>query len=59
MKIEEVEGIGPAFAEKLSQVGIVTTDDLLAKGGQEVRPGGHRHRDRHQRGNDPGMDEPR
>lgn len=28
-KIEEIEGIGPAFAEKLSGAGIATTDDLL------------------------------
>jgi predicted flap endonuclease-1-like 5' DNA nuclease len=35
MKIEEVEGIGPAFAEKLSGVGITTTDDLLARGGRK------------------------
>jgi predicted flap endonuclease-1-like 5' DNA nuclease len=30
-KIEEVEGIGPVFAEKLSGAGIATTDDLLEK----------------------------
>ena len=35
MKIEEVEGIGPAFAEKLSAVGITTTEDLLARGGKK------------------------
>ena len=28
-KIEEIEGIGPAFAEKLSAANIKTTDDLL------------------------------
>ena len=28
-KIEEIEGIGPAFCEKLSAAGISTTDDLL------------------------------
>ena len=28
-KIEEVEGIGPAFAEKLKAASITTTDDLL------------------------------
>ena len=28
-KIEEVEGIGPAYAEKLATVGIQTTDDFL------------------------------
>lgn len=28
-KIEEIEGVGPAFAEKLSAAGITTTDDLL------------------------------
>ena len=32
-KIHEVEGIGPAYAEKLSQAGITTTDDLLARCG--------------------------
>ena len=31
-KIEDVEGIGPAYAEKLAAVGIKTTDDLLAAG---------------------------
>ena len=33
MKIEDVEGIGPAYAEKLAGVGIKTTDDLLTAGG--------------------------
>ncbi len=28
-KIEEIEGIGPAYAEKLSGAGVATTDDLL------------------------------
>ena len=28
-KIEEIEGIGPAYAEKLSGAGIATTDDFL------------------------------
>ncbi len=32
-KIQEVEGIGPAYADKLAQAGIITTDDLLAKCG--------------------------
>jgi predicted flap endonuclease-1-like 5' DNA nuclease len=32
MKIEDVEGIGPAYAEKLAAVGIKTTDDLLLAG---------------------------
>jgi predicted flap endonuclease-1-like 5' DNA nuclease len=32
MNIEDVEGIGPAYAEKLAGVGIRTTDDLLAAG---------------------------
>ena len=35
MKIEDVEGIGPVFAEKLGQVGIVTTEDLLDKGSKK------------------------
>ncbi len=30
-KISEIEGIGPAYAEKLVAAGIKTTDDLLAK----------------------------
>lgn len=29
MKIEDVEGIGPAFAEKLVGIGVKTTDDFL------------------------------
>jgi predicted flap endonuclease-1-like 5' DNA nuclease len=29
MKIEDVEGIGPAFAEKLAAAGVSTTDALL------------------------------
>ena len=33
MKIEDVEGIGGAYAEKLISVGIRTTDDLLMAGG--------------------------
>ena len=32
-KIDEIEGIGPAFAEKLGTAGIKTTDDFLAKCG--------------------------
>lgn len=31
-KIEEVEGIGPAYAEKLAHAGITTTEQLLEKG---------------------------
>ena len=30
-KIEEIEGIGPAFSEKLGVAGIGDTDDLLSK----------------------------
>ena len=30
-KIDEIEGIGPAYAEKLAAAKIVTTDDLLDK----------------------------
>ena len=33
MKIEDVEGIGPAFAGKLVAAGVATTDDLLDRGG--------------------------
>lgn len=31
-KIEEIEGIGPAYAEKLQAAGIKTTEQLLEKG---------------------------
>ena len=30
-KIEQIEGIGPVYAEKLEAVGIKTTEDLLAQ----------------------------
>ena len=33
MKIEDVEGIGPTFAQTLAAVGVATTDDLLERGG--------------------------
>lgn len=33
-KIEEIEGIGPEYAKKLTAVGIKTTDDLLNVRGQ-------------------------
>lgn len=33
MKIEDVEGIGPAWAEKLVAAGVRTTDDLLMAAG--------------------------
>ena len=32
MKVEEVEGIGPAHAAKLNAAGVKTTDELLAAG---------------------------
>ena len=32
-KLDNIEGIGPALAEKLSAAGIGSTDDLLEKGG--------------------------
>ena len=32
MKIVEIEGVGPAYAEKLQAAGVNTTDDLLDKG---------------------------
>ena len=35
--IVEVEGIGPAAAEKLAAVGIATTDELLAAGANPCR----------------------
>lgn len=34
--IIDIEGIGPAYAEKLKAAGIHTTDDLLAKGGTKA-----------------------
>jgi predicted flap endonuclease-1-like 5' DNA nuclease len=38
MKIVDIEGIGPAFAEKLNRVGLRTTDALLQAGcGPEER----------------------
>ena len=36
MKVEEIEGVGPAFGEKLEAAGIATTDDMLAKGGSRA-----------------------
>lgn len=30
-KIDEIEGIGPAYATKLNEAGVKTTEDLLAK----------------------------
>ena len=32
MKIEDVEGIGPAYAAKLTAAGVATTDELLERG---------------------------
>jgi len=32
MKVENIEGIGPAFGERLRATGIDTTDELLEKG---------------------------
>ncbi len=37
MRIDEVEGIGAVYAEKLSTAGVTSTDDLLEKG---AKPGG-------------------
>ncbi len=31
-KIEQIEGVGPVYAEKLAAIGIKTTEDLLEKG---------------------------
>ncbi len=39
MKIEDVEGIGPVYAGKLSAAGVTTTDDLLEQG---AKPGGRK-----------------
>lgn len=36
MKIVDIEGIGPAYAAKLTAAGVETTDDLLAKGGTKA-----------------------
>ena len=35
MKIVDVEGVGPAYAEKLQNAGCVTTDDFLARAGNK------------------------
>ena len=35
MKIEEIEGVGPAYAAKLSGAGVLTTEHLLERGGSE------------------------
>jgi predicted flap endonuclease-1-like 5' DNA nuclease len=35
MKIEDVEGIGPAFAEKLIAAGVTTTEVLLDRGASD------------------------
>ena len=37
MRIDEVEGIGAVYAEKLAAAGVTSTDDLLEKG---AKPGG-------------------
>jgi predicted flap endonuclease-1-like 5' DNA nuclease len=39
MRVEDVEGIGSVYAEKLSRAGITSTDDLLERGAD---PGGRR-----------------
>ena len=39
MRIDEVEGIGPAYATKLGEAGVATTDDLLEQRRQAGRPG--------------------
>jgi predicted flap endonuclease-1-like 5' DNA nuclease len=36
MKIEDVEGIGPTFAEKLSAAGVATTEALLDRGASDA-----------------------
>ena len=36
MKIEDVEGIGPAFAEKLIAAGVATTETLLDRGASDA-----------------------
>jgi predicted flap endonuclease-1-like 5' DNA nuclease len=39
VKVEDVEGIGPVYAEKLALVGVETTDALLEQG---AKPGGRK-----------------
>lgn len=39
MKIEDVEGIGPAYAAKLTAAGVTSTGDLLEQG---AKPGGRK-----------------
>jgi predicted flap endonuclease-1-like 5' DNA nuclease len=39
MRIEEVEGIGPAYAAKLEKAGVMSTDDLLEQG---AKPAGRK-----------------
>jgi predicted flap endonuclease-1-like 5' DNA nuclease len=39
MRIEEVEGIGPAYAAKLQTAGVKSTDDLLERG---AKPAGRK-----------------
>ena len=36
MKIEEIEGIGPVYREKLTAAGITTTEALLESGGRRA-----------------------
>jgi predicted flap endonuclease-1-like 5' DNA nuclease len=36
MKVEEIEGVGPTYAKKLSDAGIGSVDDLLVKGGKRA-----------------------
>jgi predicted flap endonuclease-1-like 5' DNA nuclease len=36
MKIEDVEGIGPGFAQKLTAAGVATTEALLEQGGSSA-----------------------
>ncbi|MFN9891612.1 MAG: helix-hairpin-helix domain-containing protein, partial [Acidobacteriota bacterium] len=33
MKIEEIEGVGPAYAVKLAEAGVATVESLLEQGG--------------------------
>jgi predicted flap endonuclease-1-like 5' DNA nuclease len=36
MKIQDVEGIGPVFADRLKAAGVDTTDELLQRGGNSA-----------------------
>ena len=47
--LTDIEGIGPAYAEKLDALGLKTTDDLLQARGHSERPGRPGGKHGHQR----------